>query len=41
MPFDDFGPPAVPADIGTYKEYRRRSIDFIDARNHRIKQLDT
>lgn len=41
MAFDDFGTPSVPADIGTYKEYRRRSIDFIDARNNRIKQLDT
>jgi hypothetical protein len=41
MPFDDFRPPSVPKDVGTYKEYRRRSIDFIEARNHRIKQLDT
>jgi hypothetical protein len=40
MPFDDFRPPSVPEDVDTYKEYRRRSIDFIEARNHRIKQLD-
>jgi hypothetical protein len=40
MPFDDFCSPSVPADLDTYKEYRRRSIDFIEARNHRIKQLD-
>ncbi len=40
MPFDDFRPPSVPKDVGTYKEYRRRSIEFIEARNHRIKQLD-
>lgn len=40
MPFDDFRPPSVPKDLNTYKEYRRRSIDFIDARNARIKQLD-
>jgi hypothetical protein len=40
MPFDDFRPPSVPSDVGTYTEYRRRSIDFIEARNHRIKQLD-
>jgi len=36
MPFDDFLPPSVPRDVGTYKEYRRGSIDFIEARNHRI-----
>ena len=36
MPFDDFRPPSVPKDVVTYKEYRRRSIDFIEARNHRI-----
>ena len=40
MPFDDFRPPSVPKDVGTYREYRRRSIEFIEARNHRIKQLD-
>lgn len=40
MPFDDFRPPSVPGDVNTYKEYRRRSIDFIEARNHRIKELD-
>ena len=40
MPFDDFRPPAVPNDVGAYREYRRRSIEFIEARNHRIKHLD-
>ena len=40
MPFDDFHPPSVPNDVGAYKEYRRRSIEFIEARNHRIKHLD-
>ena len=40
MPFDDFNPPPVPKDVGTYREYRRRSIEFIEARNHRIKLLD-
>jgi hypothetical protein len=39
MPFDDFRPPSVPRDITTYREYRRRSIEFIEARNLRIKQL--
>lgn len=38
--FDDFRSPSVPKDVRTYKEYRRRSIEFIEARNHRIKQLD-
>lgn len=37
MPFDDFRSPSVPKDVGTYKEYRRRSIEFIEARNHRIE----
>jgi hypothetical protein len=40
MPFDDFHRPYVPNDVGTYKEYRRRSIEFIQARNHRINHLD-
>jgi hypothetical protein len=40
MAFDDFRPPSVPRDVRTYEEYRRRSIKFIEARNHRIKQLD-
>jgi hypothetical protein len=40
MAFDDFRPPSVPRDVRNYKEYRRRSIEFIEARNHRIKQLD-
>jgi hypothetical protein len=36
MPFDDFKTPSVPADDETYREYRRRSIEFIEARNRRI-----
>jgi hypothetical protein len=40
MPFDDFSSPSVPRDVGTYNEYRRRSIEFIKARNHRIEQLN-
>ncbi len=36
MPFDDFESPAVPRDIETYLEYRRRSIEFVRARNRRI-----
>jgi uncharacterized protein DUF6994 len=36
MPFDDFNTPSVPKDGGTYREYRRLSIEFIEARNRRI-----
>jgi hypothetical protein len=41
MPFDNFGPPgsAVPKDLATYREFRRRSIEFIEARNLRIEKL--
>ena len=38
-PFDDFRSRAVPADVAQYAEYRRRSIDFIEARNRRIQQF--
>jgi hypothetical protein len=37
-PFDDFKAPSVPKDIDTYREYRRLSIEFIEARNRRIWQ---
>lgn len=36
-PFDDFTSPAIPQDLHTYLEYRRRSIDFVEARNRRIR----
>lgn len=38
-PFDGFHPPPIPTDIETYREYRRRSIAFIESRNCRINQL--
>jgi hypothetical protein len=38
MPFDDFKTPSVPRVFGTYVEYRRRSIEFIKARNWRIER---
>lgn len=38
MPFDDFKSSSVPADLDTYLEFRRRSIEFISARNRRIEQ---
>jgi hypothetical protein len=40
MPFEDFQSPSVPRDLATYTEYRRHSIEFIEARNHRIQQLN-
>ena len=39
MPFDDFNPPAQPRDAETYREFRRSSIEFIEARNRRIDAL--
>ena len=36
MPFDDFNTPSVPWDGDSYNEYRRLSIEFIEARNRRI-----
>lgn len=39
MPFDDFNPPAIPRDVETYGEFRRLSIEFIEARNRRIDAL--
>jgi hypothetical protein len=36
MPLDDFKTLSVPKDDVTYREYRRRSIEFIEARNRRI-----
>ncbi len=39
MDFDDFRPPSVPRNLATYLEYRRRSLDFVWARNERIDRL--
>lgn len=36
MSFDDFKKPHVPRDVETYRDYRRRSIEFVRARNRRI-----
>ena len=36
MPFDDFRTSPVPGDVDTYREYRRLSIEFVEARNRRI-----
>lgn len=38
MPFNNFKPPAVPKNVDVYREFRRRSIDFVRARNRRIEQ---
>jgi hypothetical protein len=40
LPFDDFHLPSVPGDVAAYLEYRRRSVDFVSARNRRIQQLN-
>ena len=40
MPFDDFTTPSVPKDVDTYREYRRLSIEFVEARNRRIDRLE-
>jgi hypothetical protein len=39
MPFDDFRTPSIPNDHGVYGDYRRLSIEFIEARNRRIDRL--
>lgn len=46
MPFQDFSSPAVPRDVATYMEFRRRSMLFVEARNRRMlgwcrEHLDT
>jgi len=35
-PFDDFVSSALPASPSAYRDYRRRSIEFVEARNDRI-----
>lgn len=40
MPFENFSTRAIPQDLDTYLEYRRRSIEFVRARNTRIAQLE-
>jgi len=37
-PFTDFNANAVPRDIESYQAYRRKTIEFIHARNQRIQQ---
>ena len=39
MPFDEFRLPSAPRDVDTYLEYRRRSLDFVAARNERISRF--
>jgi hypothetical protein len=38
-PFDEFRSPSVPENAEAYREYRRLSIEWIDARNRRIAAL--
>ena len=35
-PFDEFQSRPVPKDLDTYREYRRQTMEFIEARNRRI-----
>ena len=39
-PFSDFSDPALPRDLDAYVEFRRSSIEFVEARNRRIQQLN-
>lgn len=39
LPFDDFASSPFPRDVNAYREYRRNSIEFIEARNRRIDEL--
>jgi hypothetical protein len=39
MPFDDFSTPSVPMDRDAYEDYRRLSIEFVEARNRRIDRF--
>ena len=39
MPFDDFSTPALPMDRAAYENYRRCSIEFVEARNRRIDRF--
>jgi hypothetical protein len=41
MPFDDFNTPSVPSDEASYRDYRRRSMEFVEARNRRICAIST
>ena len=36
MPFEDFTTPAKPDSVVSYRHYKQRSMDFIEARNVRI-----
>jgi hypothetical protein len=36
LPFDDFLGPSIPTAVDDYLDYRRLSIEFVLARNHRI-----
>jgi Family of unknown function (DUF6994) len=39
MPFDDFSTPSLPMDRDAYEDYRRLSIEFVEARNRRIDRF--
>ena len=39
--FDDFSRSALPGGVGEYREYMRRSMSFIGARNQRIATVSS
>jgi len=38
MPFDDFRSSPIPTNVETYREFMKRSINFVAARNNRIER---
>jgi hypothetical protein len=41
MPFDNFRTSAVPESVDAYRDYRRLTIKFLEARNRRIQATET
>ncbi len=41
LPFADFDSAPTPQDLGSYRDYREKSMDFVRARNLRINQFCT
>lgn len=40
LPFDGFRPSPLPGDLAAYREYRERTLAFVESRNRRIAQLN-
>ena len=39
LPSEDFALPVLPTSLTDYREFRERTIEFVTARNERIRQL--